>query len=212
MISPSPRSSVPQKAGPLFTAKRTLITLEKRRSDIPKKIGFLRVFLPLFLKPAEKEEMFSLEDKLASIKRDKNSLAWQKLTEEISTRVADEKSNALAVELAEDYIGDIADKEEIPIEKFEPTIVKYMQKVDPQATMNPYKRAKAAYKMYKEDQKYNERLKKLEEKEKMFMDTSNSAPSRPQSKKEIIESALNSDDGLTRVLRDIQVGQETSRS
>ena len=104
----------------------------------------------------------------------------------------------------------VCETEKMSFDKFEPIIVKYMRAIDPNATMSPYKRAKAAYKRYKEDQTYSKRLKDLEEKEKMYADNPSSLPAKSRGKKEIMDGALKSDKELTEVLKSIQFGQEAS--
>lgn len=162
------------------------------------------------LTAAEKEEMQTLEEQVASIKGDPRSRPWLKLNEEVSAKAADARMRALDAEYTEDYVSEIAEAEKIPYEKFEKEIVKYMKRVDPGAEMTTLRRAKKAYKLYKEERAYSEKMAELKEKEKQFAETSTRAP-RPQSKAEILESSK-TEKGLEQLLKGIHAVQDEATS
>lgn len=163
------------------------------------------------LSAADKQEMETLEDQIASIKADARSKPWLKINEDISVKSANREVKALDMQYTEDYVAEIAEAEKIPYEKFEREIVKFMQRVDPGAEMTTLRRAKKAYKLYKEEMSYATKMAELKEKEKQFAEQGGARPSKPQSKSELLESAK-SPKGMEELLKAIHSGQAEATS
>lgn len=161
---------------------------------------------------AEKEEMATIEDQIASIKGDPRSKPWLRINEDTALRAASQKLAERDAVDTEDYVSELADQEKVPFEKFEREIVKYMRKVDPGAEMNTLRRAKKAYRLYKEEQTYSKRMDELKEKEKQFAETGGARTPRPQTKTELFESANKSEEGMRDLLKAVHASQDEATS
>ena len=142
------------------------------------------------LSQKDKNEMASLEEQIATIKRDPRSAPWSEWNKEISSKVAKGAVSAYDQQMTELYVQDLAEKEGVSFDKFEKDIVRHMQAVDPHAEQPTYVRAHNAYKRMQKEKELLKREKELEEKEKKFMETPSRSLPVNQSKEQIMSEGL----------------------
>lgn len=157
----------------------------------------------------EEQEVISLEEQLAAIKRDPRSKPWAKYNEEISLKTSSAVVADFDAKLAERYVKRMAKQEGVPFEKFEREIVAAMRRVDPDAKLPVVIRAEEAYERILEDRAFQKREKELQEKERRYAEgDSRNAEPRSQNKAELLSGAFKSDKDMAALLAGVSAVQE----
>jgi len=167
------------------------------------------------LSASEQDELESLQDQVAAIKRDKRSKPWLEVNKEISKNVTKDGIDSLDLAYAEEFVEELAEKEGKDVDEFMPEIKKYMRRVDPEANMRLLTRAKKAYKMMKHEETLSKREKELLEKERRFSEAGGSKQPKAPSRDELLgwKNSKDPDLALTQLLKGVNAVQseQTSR-
>ena len=154
-------------------------------------------------KDEEEEEEPEPNDPKEQIKKDARSKPWLDLNREISEEVAGKAKWEMNMEMAQDYLDDVAENEgisdSVDLKKFNSTLVTYMRYVDPEGKMKPYRRAKEAFKAFSKDRKEMTEKRK----DSSFSENQNQKPVRVPTKDELLKEAKTSPKKLEELLRGI---------
>ena len=163
------------------------------------------------LSSSEEDELSSLQDQVAAIRRDKRSKPWLELNKTISKETTKEEINYLDLSYAEDHVEELAELEKSDLDTFYPKIKKFMRKVDPEGSMKLLPRVKKAYKLMKHEESLSKREQDIAEKEKKFQEIGGSRQSKSQTKEELMNwrNTNNPDANLSELLKGISDSQET---
>lgn len=223
--NPSDEGKIPQKKSPEQLAKEYKAEAERKAQEIEELRELNKVLVEekkerlaelkdkSRLSAAEREEVDTLEQQIASIKADKRSTAWLKINRDESEKIAQETLARYDFQRATRLAEKLAKKEDMGIKDFEKAIVKHMRLVDPDGELSAVDRLEEAYESLKDEKARNEKLEKLEAEKSSgrFTETQPRNP-KPVSRKELLESAIGerrSDEGLTALLKQVaEVHQE----
>lgn len=158
----------------------------------------------------EQDELDTLQDQIAAIRRDKRSKAWLEINKGISQEVSKAELDSLDLAYAEEFVEEMAEKEKVDIDTFYPKIKKFMRQVDPEASMRLLTRAKKAYKLMKHNDDLSAREKAIAEKEKQFLEVGGSKQPRSQTREELLnwKESKDKNESLSSLLKGIAAVQE----
>ena len=137
---------------------------------------------------SEQEEVAMLEQQIVDIERDQRSKPWLEVNRRLSEKVAQDKTQGLAFQLAEEMAEDYADKEGIDPDEFKDKLTTYLRKHRDEPSLT--KRVRLAYKDYAKEikqEKELEEFRRYKKGEEIPREVSRSA--RPASKKDLLDNA-----------------------
>lgn len=138
------------------------------------------------LSPAQKEEMLTLQQQIQAIDSDPRAKAWDARVERTSKKASREEADTLDLEYAMDWLEEKSEAEELDFDKFKKEIFAIVK--DRWVGQRATKKAKLAYKEWKEKRAIAEKLAEKKKDGSQFAEVGGKT-ARPVSKKEILEDA-----------------------